>query len=196
MKRLYALFFAFGMLLAFTVHGQNGAEATVDIADVTKFPGTVEVPIYVDFSEVNDGDTDGVASFEFSISFDSAVISGVLTPTNYADGIDEDNVEFDSAPGEFKINWEGMGTPLTTEGKLFDMVFIYEGDYSDISFEDTGVEGETELGYVNGDPITNVLWADGSITERTAPIPVSQWALFIGFGLIGIFIVIRAIRIF
>ena len=191
MKKLYALLFAFGMLLAINVQGQS--TAIVDIADVTKFPGTVEIPIDVDFSGVDDGTNAGVGTFEFSIEYDSDVLTGFLYPANLATGIT--TVTYDESNGSLSINWEGLGSPLTTNGKLFDMVFTYAGGFSNIVFVDTFVAGETELGYVNGDQITDAEFNDGSISERTAPIPVSQWAFFLGFGLMALFLVIRVIRI-
>jgi len=199
MKKLYALFFAFGMLLAINVQGQNNndPDVTVKIADKEAYANTnVLIPVYMDATDAPT-DIEGVCSFEFGMSFNAGVLDfvGFHSATIDASEILEDNI--DSGPGYLVFNWENNNANIIGDVTLFYIEFEYSGGSSPIAF-DAGV-GDIDAIEISrcDDAIPhNAEFIDGSISELIRPIPVSQWALFIGFGLIGIFIVIRAIRIF
>ena len=201
MKRLYALLFAFGMLLSVGVQAQNGFVVSVTIPDdIEEFPNQeVLIPVYVDFSNA---EAPGVGSVELTISFDESVLTNFHGIENEAWmeggwqwGIPED--------GKIKMNAENFQQATTLNGRLLNLRFTYAGGESALTFEGKNAPGESEVGLAgesspqkNGaaNPVSTD-FQDGFISERTAPIPVSDWALFLGMGLIAIFLVGRAVRI-
>lgn len=188
MKRLYALLFAFGMLLSVGAYAQD---VTVKIGDEEAFANTnVLIPVYMD---ATDAPGDGVCSFEFRITYNPDVLTGFVA--FHSEIIDiNDIITSADTPGLIIFNWEETNANLKIDDVLLEMEFAYAGDYSDIEFDDSG-NPDLEIGQCDATAITNTEYIDGSISERTAPIPVSDWALFLGMGLIAIFLVGRAVRI-
>ena len=189
MKRLYALLFAFGMLLSVGAYAQD---VTVKIGDEEAFANTnVLIPVYMD---ATDAPGDGVCSFEFGMSFESDVLEFVGF---HSETIDVSDIyDIDSGSGYLVFNWTNVSADITDDVVLFYIEFTYSGGSSIIEFDvDAGNIDAIEISRCDDASPHNAAFLDGSISERTAPIPVSQWAFFLGFRLMALFLVIRVIRI-
>ena len=188
MKKQIILFFALGLIFAFTVKADP--VVTVEIDDVVKQPGTVLVPVYVDFSGAPG---DGVGSIELTISFDNTVLTEFKTLKNITHGNGDWVFQENDTSGEIIINWSDYTDPTKTNGQLLDLEFEYAGGDSQISFVDPGTEGVTEIGGESDGDVVTATFEDGSITQAP-PIPIALWSLLIGFGLISLLTLKRTAR--
>lgn len=181
MKKLFLICLSLVILLSFGTYAQN---ATVQIGEVTGTPGTqVHIPVMVDFSNV----TGGVCAFDLTIAFDENVLTEFIGVDNVS-GITEDAIDF--APGTIgptngEIYFAYFNLPGSTlDGKLFDLVFEYDGGDSYLSFVTPNESGITEIGNCVAEAVSTD-FTDGSITEAP-PIPIGNWVLYMVIGLIAI----------
>ncbi len=164
------IFFTVTLSLFFVIGAMAQPLVSVTIDEVEREPGTVLVPVYADFS---DAPGDGVGSIELTIAFDPAILVEFNGLEN--EGVGEGDWVFPtgSVGGQFKLNWEDFNNPTKFEGKLFDLVFEYAGDYSDISFVGPNQAGITEIGGEDdASPIIST-FNDGSITEDVPAVPIA-----------------------
>ncbi len=183
MKKLIVLFLALTSIFALNLNAQN----TVTIGDVTALPGPVDIPIDVNFGVVTN-----TCAFDLQINYDVtqltftgiANINGLISP---------DPTASEGTPGIIDITWS-FGSPSNLNGKLLDMQFIYTGGNSALEFS-APAAGVVELGDCNGAQPISSTFIDGSITE-SALVPVSNWAIFLGIGLIVVFMAVGMRRYF
>lgn len=198
MKKMLITTLSLFILLSLGAHAQQ-FDATVDIADVTDaLPGTVLIPVMVDFSETSDG----VCAFDLTISFDENVLTEFYGVTNVHNDIDINDIDFGVGSlgptnGEIKISFANMNANLTTNDTLFEMEFEYAGGYSVFAFESIGIPGETEVGDCE-DIIEQILteFIDGSISQFIPPVPLNNWVIYLSIGLMLTFSVLGIRKVF
>ena len=192
MKKIFITTLSLFLLLSVSVQAQ-GFEVTVDIADVTDaLPGYVLIPVIVDFSNTNDG----VCAFDLTISFDENVLTEFYGVANVHDDVDINDIEFKvgnvgPTDGQIKISFAKVDANLTTNDTLFEMEFEYAGGYSDITFEDIGEAGVTEVG--DCESVIEQIDAEfinGSISQFIPPVPLNNWVIYLSMGLILSFFVL------
>jgi len=188
MKKQIFITIALTFLLAFGVKADPVVTVTID--DVVKQPGTVLVPVFVDFSDAPGG---GVGSIELTITFDNDVLTEFIGPQNEAIAPGDWVHPKGDVGNEFKINWSDYDNPSTLDGKLFDLEFEYAGGYSPLTFVDKNIAGESEIGGESDAEVVTATFNDGSITQAP-PIPIALWSMLIGFGLISLFTLKRSAR--
>ncbi len=204
MKKVITLLFILGIFSGvFTkTYGQTPEPpfAIVDIGDETSYPGTVFVPIEVDFDKGK-----VVRSFEFKINFDSSVIEFVgLADVNPIFSARIDAVD-DSPLADLVITWDSDDLDYDIaagfKGLLLNLEFVLLNvGYSDIEFDGPDETGKTEIGGGDpGDEMADFLsseFIDGSVTGiEPKAIPIANWSIFIGVFMIFGFIVLRFVRI-
>lgn len=188
MKKLIVLFLALTSVFALSLNAQN----TVTIGDVTALPGPVDIPIDVDFGVVTN-----TCSFDLTINFDITQLTwvGIGDVASLPGGSVSVSPVPDPSTGQVNLTWfDGTSTGSSLDGVLLNLQFIYAGGNSAISF--SAVPGDNEL----GDCISSIggissTFTDGSITE-SALVPVSNWAIFLGIGLIVVFMAVGMRRYF
>ena len=200
MKKQTLLFLAISFIISFGVKA-DPATVTVTIDHVIEQPGTVSIPVSFDIDVAEPG----VGSIELLIDYDTNVLTEFKGFKNIASEIDGTWVELagvDSQddPGELKINTNANNEDDYLEsfsGVLFEIEFEYDGQYSDITFEQKNVAGGSEIGGgddASGDAIEITAdFVNGSITQAPS-IPIALWSVIVGFGLISLFTLKRAAR--
>ena len=176
MKKQFVLLFAAMFVMAFSVNAQN----QLTLPDIEAAPGeTIFVPVTADL--------DGICSFEMDIDFNPAVIEFQGVTGEYHPG---GVWVVDDASVPVQISWidpTETGLVLTNE-TLFYLEFNYVGGDSPIAFLDV------EIGDCLGMAVP-VTTTDGSVTELP-PVPLTHWGVFVGLGLILVFVGLRLFRVF
>jgi hypothetical protein len=185
MKKLIVLFLALSSIFALNLNAQN----TVTIGDVTALPGLVDIPIDVNFGVVTN-----TCSFDLTINYNTSQLTWVgIANVNGTLPSPAPTVSFPSV-GQVKISWLSGSVGSAINGKLLDMQFTYAGGNSDLTFS-APAAGVVELGNCTGPSPIATTFNDGSITE-SALVPVSNWAIFLGIGLIVVFMAVGMRRYF
>ncbi len=172
MKRLLIVLLALSLFAGYNVN----AQAVVTIPDVTELPGPVTIPVTVDFSGV----VSDVCSFDFHLDYNPLVLT--LNSISSEDPSLALGSFINDLPNGI-ITWSatpGNGTDMT--GVIFNLNFTYAGGSSDIDFDLIN----SEVANCPGSVITQT-YNNGSITE-SALVPVSNWAIFLGIGLMIVFV--------
>ncbi len=187
MKKLIVLFLALTSVFALSLNAQN----TVKIGDVTALPGLVDIPINVNFGVVTN-----TCTFDLTINFDNTQLTWVgVNNVAALPGTNLVAVAVNS-PTQIKLSWTD-NTPIATgsnlNGVLLNLGFTYTGGNSAITFSAPAF-GIVELGSCAGFAISST-FTNGSITE-SALVPVSNWAIFLGIGLIVVFMAVGMRRYF
>jgi len=196
-KSFLPLLFIFA-IFSMSVRAQT-VTPTVTIDDVVETPGTVYIPVYVDFSEIEGTNVEEmtICAVDFTINYNDQ--DDVLTFVGISDvgtGLDINNFQIpaEGDPPPIKIGWEGTGNGTDMEGMFITLEFQYTGGDSNIWFTDHNTIGETAI--IDCTDATSLVTAEfnpGSITQA-APVPVSGWALMIAFGLMMTFVIFRIVR--
>ncbi len=183
MKKLFSLVIALGFLFAGSTFGQD---ATVNIPDVMHSSGTIEVPVEVDFTLKD------VCTFQFYIHFNN-------------DYLEFQGVENEALPGNWSFNGAGSPSPILIswfsldpanfEGKLLDLVFTYNGGNTDIWFGSVAPEDSSVGDCAAAGDYPDVIFNNGSVS-LAPPVPLSNWAVLAGLGLILAFVIVRLGRFF
>jgi len=181
MKKVLILFFALTTALSMNVL----AQATVTIGNAAGTVGTtVSVPVTVNFS----GISGGAGAFDFYIDFDAAniVFQGITGAA--LSGVNA-SIPFPlTQPGRLLIAWSSL-TSSNLNGQLLNIQFSSNnvGAYP-LTFHVSPAPGS----FVSDNTATPVASTlnNGSVTFNAA-VPLSNWAIFIGLGLIVAFLVVR-----
>ena len=181
MKKLFSLFIALTFVCSISAFAQ-----TVSIGSES---GTspVNVPISFDLG------SEDMRAFDLTIDVvNSAIVSGV----SFQPGPD---ATFDNTPtvtyagGQVAVSWQDVTDLKTGSGVFFYLAFTGSVGSSDLDFISENVVGQNELVDGTGQPMT-ATFEDGDVTF-IAPVPLKNWAIFIGLGLIIAFLVVRFRRI-
>ena len=181
------------LLFIFAIFSMSARAQTVTIPENFEgVPGQqVSIPVTVD--------TDGqeICSFDFEIHYDNSVLE-FIEVTGFGGGgsLDADDEAGDSP---LKIGWNStdQNTGITPDDGevLLYIVFDYEGQSSTLNFEDPNTYGASALTDCSVDNVVvEATFNNGSIIPVSAPVPVSKWALMIGFGLMVVFVVLRIVK--
>lgn len=191
MKKLFFLFIALGFVFANNTLGQ-AADATVSLPVLAKPAGDIEVPLNVDFT------LEPVCNFQFYIHFDETELTFKGITNEELVGI---FVSPAGSPSPVLISWfapvlDDEPQPANLEGKLLDIKFEYQGDnYAEIGFVVTPPNDSSVGDCVQADDYAVVVFSDGSVS-LAPPVPLSNWAVLIGLGLILAFVIIKIGRFF
>lgn len=193
MKKLIILVFALTTALSFSALAQT-PPATLDIENgVTATVGsTAYVPVYADFSGIPGG---GAGAFTLYIDFDETVLTFTGIANSALTGVS--GVEW--TPGQILLTWTNVGTPSPLDDKLLDLTFTAPaaGGPWPLTFYYSQTfpapSGFSSVGDSNSDPYLAV-FTDGDVTFNAA-VPLKNWALFVGLGLIIAFVVVRFRRL-
>jgi len=184
MKKLIVLFLALTSVFALNLKAQN----TVTIGDVTSLPGPVDIPIDVNFGVVT-----STCSYDLTINYTTTQLTWVgVANVDLTAPLAAPSVSFPGA-GQVKLSWVTGSGGSSFAGKLLDMQFTYAGGDSDITFS-APAAGVVELGNCSATTISTT-FTDGSISELDL-VPVSNWAIFLGIGLIVVFTAVGMRRYF
>ncbi len=181
MKKHFVLLFTLVFALAFSVKGQSASLMIPD--DLEGEPGlTVLVPVYLT-------NTVPFCNIDLYIGFDS----NVLTFQGIVDSQLPGNTFANTLPGsdsEILINWFAL-EGQTLDGLLLYVQFMYHGGETDINFLTELIE------IIDCTPAGNDISftvANGFIGP-VPPIPLSNWAIFLGLGLIVGLVVLRMTKV-
>ena len=184
MKKVFALFFTLTFVLSISTFAQG---PSVTIGSETG-ASPVDVPVTFELA----GQT--LKSFDLTVAYNPLVISSVAFQASPV--VTFTNVPTFSYPaaGQFKVSWSNVSDQsITNNGTLFYLKLFGSVGTSDLDFTSSNVSGENEL-LTFGAAIITSTFVDGDVTF-TAPVPLSNWAIFIGLGLIIAFLVVRFRRI-
>ncbi len=186
MKKLIVLFLA---LTSIFVLNLNAQQNTVTIDNVTAFPGAVNIP-----NDVNFGVVTSTCGFDLTVNYDITQLTWVgIANVNGTLPSPTPGVSFPGS-GQVLLSWPGSG-PSALNGKLLDMQFTYIGGNSSIYFTTPALAGEVELVDCSTAATISTTFTNGSITQA-ASVPVSNWAIFLGIGLIVVFMAVGMRRYF
>ena len=186
MKKLFSLFIA----LTFACSISAFAQPEVTLGNPS---GTSPQDVPVSF----DLDNETVQAFDLTIAYPSGVsfVGAVDVHALLIDGFWE--VSDDPGAGTVLLSWsKTVGTnPDISNGDLVSLRFSGPVGTHLLTFVDPNTVGVTELYEGDDDtaPLTST-FTNGSVTF-VAPVPLSNWAIFIGLGLIIAFLVVRFRRI-
>lgn len=181
MKNYFYLTFALCFLCLNNLFSQD---AIVSIDHVTKSSGEIAVPLNVDFS------LEDVCSFGFFIHFDEdhLTFKGAGNLALFGIGV---SPAYSNSP--IQINWFSINA-TNFEGKLLDLIFEYHGGDSEITFG-FDVNEMSEVSDCDAIAYDNVTFNNGSIS-LIPPVPLTNWAIALGFVLIAIFIGLKRGKFF
>lgn len=188
MKKLFTLFIALGFLYSVNAYAQ-APYATIGLPDDMQISsGSVNIPVEVDFS-LNE-----VCNFDFYIEFDDTYL-------NFTGLINQDpgfpGFIFADGPGStspLHVFWISFGgTPTSFQGKIFDLSFDYLGGDVEIAFvlPEDDPNNYTSVGNCMGDEFTNIEYSGTGAISLAPPVPLSNLAILLGFGLIVMIIVLK-----
>ena len=186
MKKLFTLLFALTFVFATGLIAQN---PTVTIGNET---GTspVDVPVDFDFNGAS------IGSFDLTISYDESLITNVQFVAGSITFTDIPVISYPN-PGEFRVNWSNTsGQELTGTGNFYLRFTGNAIGSSDLDFVTPNTENITELGLAGSGDIVTATFTNGSVTFDALPIPFKNWAVYLGFGLIFAFVIVRFRRLF
>lgn len=171
MKKQFAVLFALVFALTFSVKAQSSADFSIP-TDLQGVAGeTVFVPVFV---ELND-----VCNIDMYVDFDPAVLTFVGIANTALPGT-IGNLD----GGSVKVSWSApAGSSLV--GHFVDIQFTYHGGESVLALDQNPLfeVNDCTAGLV---PI-NYTVSNGFISEAP-PIPVPGWSIYLGFGLIVVFV--------
>lgn len=189
MKKQFILIIAF--VLASFASQQLLSNPTITLPNVEAVPGTVIIPVTIDFS------TGGpYCSADFTIHFDSNVLEFVaVNNLNPAAGGVVAPSPPDTEPVVFAwVDLTDIGTSMT--GVFFELEFNYLGGDTDIIFHNPNTNGYSAIFSCDDDTTpTNSIFNNGSVTAPLPPpVPLSNIAILFGFGLMTLLITIRMFK--
>jgi hypothetical protein len=183
MKKLVILIIALTTVLSFSANAQFQTSVTIG-NEVGPVGTSVYVPVEVNFSNVG--------AFDFYIDLPTD-----LNFVNVANSVVP--VSQSIIGSQILVSWAGI-TPISiNNGKLLDLVFssnvegIYDLDFYNIPGSPIPA-GSSVVSDAQGNQITPTIWNDGTV-EFVPSVPLKNWAIFIGLGLIIAFLVVRFRRI-
>ncbi len=206
MKKNLLLSLAITLLFSISALAQTASLTVTIDENIQEKAGIIEVPVYLVFEP---GAAFDIGSFNLEISFnDPDVIIDNIDNMVAIPGFTTDEFLFDDNVDNniISISWASDGSIFTpfiqstgslTDDILFTLQFEGKVGTSSFIFLDQNVDLTTAF-YEGGTAGTDQIIAEfnnGSITISPA-IPLSQWAFFISAGLIVLFMVLRAIRLF
>ncbi len=184
MKKTFPLLIALVFMLLSHAHGQD---AIVTIPDVTRPAGNIQVPIQVDFT------LEDVCSFQFYIHFDDDLLTFKGIDNLQLIGIMASPAD---TPSPVLITWFSASMqPADFAGKLLDISFLYAGgEETQIEFVLDEPTDSAVADCIAVEDYQNVVFNNGTITPSPF-VPISGWAIWLGFGLIIAFIIIKRSRL-
>ena len=184
------------ILLGFAVNTM--AQNTVNIPDVTTPPGTVSVPVEVDFSDYP------VGAFQIEVSFDDNDVNYAgATQTDFESTYSEVNATFEAGDSEVRLGWAGSVTSTFTGDLIIlnfkdkDFVGVTSLTFTQTSYDPGDTDPSDDPSWLADDDappaVVTTSFSDGSITF-VSPVPLSIWTIVLALGLIATFAVIRFYR--
>lgn len=154
---------------------------TFELSDEDYAPGAIQVPLTA-------STTAGITSIDMRFDYNTAFLTfnGI---SNAITGISAIEVQ----PGEILVFFTDGGSPANTipsgvsDYLLFDLDFSFDGNGTSLLVFNEG-------NYIinTGSPQTNAAFVNGAVRpEGSATLPLSNWAIFVGLGLIVAFLVVR-----
>lgn len=181
MKKQFVLLFALVFALAFSVKGQPASLFMPD--DLEEEPGmTVLVPVYFDLTDQNFCNIDLYIGFDDEVlQFQNVVDAQLPVVANFLPG----------STSEILINWFGFPPGQTAEGVFLYLQFMYLGGESEINF----LVDQIEINDCSADGLSIAFSATNGFISEAPPIPLSNWAIFLGLGLIVGLVVLRMTKV-
>ncbi len=190
MKKQFILIIAFS--LASFASLQLLSNPTITLPNVEAVPGTVIIPVTIDFSA-----NGPFCSADFSIHFDTNVLQyvGVNNLNPAAGGVVAPAPPHAEPPVVIAwVDLDDIGTSMS--GVLFELEFDYLGGDSDIIFFNPNTNGSTAIFSCDDDTTpANAIFNNGSVVAPLPPpVPISNLAVLFGLGFMTLFIAIRIFK--
>ncbi len=183
MKKVFSFFFALTFALSVSVFAQSVTLGT------EMGPSPVDIPVTFNLN--------GNVITALDLTID-VVTPGVVTGASFfaADAVSFNVLPAVSLAGnQITVTWDGGTQQISepTDGVLFYLRLTGFVGSSDLEFISENEPGENEWLTTGAVPVTST-FVDGEV-EFTAPVPLANWAIFIGLGLIIAFVVVRFRRL-